>query len=111
MLAALVAGYYAWLPVYKRQIPKVAIRQFAITPTPTTLSNVFQVYVHIIPECETDVPVNECQGFLLRVLRKSAENDWQHTDMDEPLELTWSIYDNTVPRTLQPGIHTRLNLC
>jgi hypothetical protein len=111
LLAALVAGYYAWLAAHKRQIPKVAIREFTITPTPTNLSNVFQVYVHIIPRCETDASVNECQGFLLRVLRKSSANDWEPTDMDEPLELTWSIYDNTDPRTLRPGIPTRLNLC
>ena len=110
LLAALVAGYYAWFALYKRQIPKVSIRQVTITPTPTTLSNVFQVYVHMIPECETDVPVHECQGFLLRVLRQSP-NGWESTDIDEPMELTWSIYDDTNPRTLQPGIPTRLNLC
>jgi hypothetical protein len=111
VLAALVAGYYAWRPLYLFRIPKINIQQFAITPTPTNLSNVFQTYIHIIPECATEAPIEECKGFLLRVLRLSEKDKWESTTIDEPLELLWSIYDDTGPRTLYPGVASRLNVC
>lgn len=111
ILAALVAGYYAWRPLYLLHIPKVRLQQITITPTPTNLSTVFQIYVHIIPECTTEAPVEECKGFLLQVFRLSEENKWEPTALDEPLELVWSVYDDSAPRTLYPGVATRLNVC
>jgi hypothetical protein len=72
---------------------------------------VFYAYIHIIPECISEAPVYECQGYLLRVQRYAPINNWVATEIDEPLELVWSIYDDTAPRTLQPDVETRLNLC
>jgi hypothetical protein len=112
MLAALVAGYYAWRASYLSRIPQIVIKRFALTETPTVNAGVFYAYVQIVPECVTGVPVHECQGYLLRVLKRSAPTDnWEPTQIDEPLQLLWSIYDDTAPRTLQPGVETRLNLC
>lgn len=112
LLAVLVAGYYAWRATFLHSVPKIGIKRFVVTQTPTSNAGIFYAYVHIIPECLTEAPVYECQGRLLRVLRKSRTKvEWEPTQIDEPLELVWSIYDDTVPRTLQPGIDTRLNLC
>lgn len=107
--AVLVAGYYAWRAIYVNSIPKFAVRRFLVTETPTIYSGEMRKYVHLVPECLTDAPVHECQGFLLRVLKKSEEK-WIATAADEPLDLTWSIQDRAEPRTLQPGVLTRLNL-
>jgi hypothetical protein len=57
------------------------------------------------------IPVEECKGFLLRVFRFSEKNEWEPTALDEPLELIWSVYDDTGPRTLYPGVASRLNVC
>jgi hypothetical protein len=106
--AALVAGYYAWRPLYLRLTPKLKLEQIQVTPTPSTGDPM--VVIHVIPECLTDVPVEACRGHLLRVWRGKG-NVWEPTAMDEPLDLNWSIYDDPNPRPLFPGVPTRLNLC
>ena len=112
LLAVLVAGYYAWRATYLRSVPQIAVKRFAITPTPTTQLGLLLVYIHIISDCLTDAPISECQGYLLRVMKKSeGKDEWIPTEINEPLQLIWSVYDSTTPRTLQPGIDTRLNLC
>jgi hypothetical protein len=112
LLAALVAGYYVWRAAYLRFVPQIAAKRFVLTSTPTSQLGVSRVYVHIIPSCLTDAPVSECEGHLLRVLKRSLVGDeWEPTEINEPLQLVWSVYDSTAPRTLQPGVDTRLNLC
>ena len=112
LLAVLVAGYYVWRAAFVHLIPRIQISRFVVTPTPTNHIGVFQAYVHIIPECLTKSSVNKCQGYLLRVSKQSSvTGEWEPTEIDEPLELVWSIYDNANPRALQHGIDTRLNLC
>ena len=94
-----------------RLVPKFAVKQYEILPTPTTQVNVNRTYVQVVPKCLTDAPVHGCQGHLLRVYRKSGdEENWQPTAMKEPLALGWSTKD-TSPLTLQPGIDQRLNVC
>ncbi len=67
--------------------------------------------VHLIPKCLADTPVEGCKGQLLRVLKWSeVPTGWVSTERDEPLDLIWSIHDNALPRTLHPGVATRLNL-
>jgi hypothetical protein len=112
----ILAGYFAWLGTHDdlmecraRLSPKFRVRQTIVQPTPTNFANESRVYVQIIPECLTDAPVSECRGTLLRVLRMEG-SEWVLTAADEPLELTWSISDSTLPRMINPGILTRLNL-
>lgn len=109
--AALLAAYYAWQSCYVRLIPSLFVTQVHITPTPTT-SPESLVMIQIELECLTQSPVNECQGHLLRVLKKSNDTEpWKSTAMDESLELPRSIHDNAQPFTLLPGVPVRLNLC
>jgi hypothetical protein len=109
--AMFIAGYYAWRSDHLRLIPKLEIAQIVLTPTPTD-QQIQLIVVHIIPKCLTDAPVEGCKGYLLRVLRWSEDTkDWAPTEIDEPLDLLWSIYDDDLPRTLHPGIEKRFNLC
>jgi len=109
--AMFIAGYYAWRSDHLHLIPKLEIAQIVLTPTPTD-QQIPLIVVHIIPKCLTDAPVEGCKGYLLRVLRWSEDTkDWAPTEIDEPLDLLWSIHDDDLPRTLHPGIEKRFNLC
>jgi hypothetical protein len=111
LLGLFVAGYYVWRADHTRLMPKFEIKQYKILPTPTAQINVHQTYVQVLPKCLTDAPVRGCQGHLLRVYKKSGdEENWQATAINEPLALGWSTKD-TSPLTLQPGIDQRLNVC
>jgi hypothetical protein len=110
VIAMFTAGYYVWRFDHLRLIPKLAITEISLTETPTSHGKPILV-VHIIPKCLMEAPVHGCKGQLLRVLKWSAvEICWVPTEMDEPLDLHWSIHDNALPRTLHPGVATRINL-
>jgi hypothetical protein len=109
--AAFVAGYYAWQSNFARLIPYMAVRRFHVTSTPTSGAESI-IVVQIVPECLTDSPVNECRGHLLRVFARDDDKEsWKETAMDEPLDLLWSIHDDSLPRTLNPGVSMRFNVC
>ena len=112
VLAFIVAGFFACHGNHTRLIPRLEIKKVIIQHTPTSLPNDSRTYIHIVPECITDSPVAEVKGHLLRVWRKPEGGvEWLSTEVDEPAELVWSIFGNTLPRTLQPGVLTRLNIC
>jgi hypothetical protein len=111
VLAALVAGYYVWRSEYERFMPKVGIVRIRPELTPTSEGYSLLV-IHLVPECLTDSPVQECVAHILHVFKREADSkSWEPTAINEPLALTWSIYDNSDPRTLYPGVPSRLNLC
>jgi hypothetical protein len=106
-----VAGYYVWRADHVQLISNLSIKQFYVTQTPTSGPESI-VVIHVVPECLTNTPIEGCRGHLLRVQRRSHNTQpWQATEIDEPSNLAWSIHDNTLPRTLYPGVLTRLNLC
>jgi len=110
VIAMFIAGYYVWRFDHLRLIPRLAITEISLTETPTSLLKPI-VVVHIIPKCVTDTPVEGCKGQLLRVLKwAEVPTGWVPTEIDEPLDLNWSIHDNALPRTLHPGVATRINL-
>src|SRR5207237_953601 len=79
--------------------------------TPTTHPIVRSLYVHILPACLTDAPVNGCKGSLLRIHKwSSGKGTWELTPFDEPLDLNWSLR-GAEPITIQAGIDRRLNIC
>lgn len=108
-----VAGYYVWRADHLRLMPKVAATRIHIQPTPCILGR--GVYVQIEPECLTESPLEECQGYLIRVLHKwpvgsgIGNGEWEPTEVNEPQPLGWSL-GNPAPRTLIPGIPQRLNV-
>jgi hypothetical protein len=109
--ALIVASYYAWRADRLRLIPKLRFRDsgFAIHNATTSDPNERRKYLQILLECATDAPVEECRGFLLRI-RTAWGDEWQDTEFDHALPLTWSFYDTSEPRTLYRGVDQRLNL-
>lgn len=111
VVAMFVAGYFAWRADHVRLIPRFEIKEFYIQPTPTSIPHESRVYIQVLPTCLTEVPVSECRGHLLRVCKWSdAKNEWESTELNEPLNLAWSMHDAS-PLILQPGVGQRLNVC
>src|SRR5271156_3263312 len=110
VLAALLAGFYAWYGSYARLMPGIRIGDAIVHQTPTDQANIKRSYLQIIPECISESPIENCRGHLLRVWkRKPDANKWEATALNQPLELLWS-YKNNAVLTLQPGLGQRLNV-
>jgi hypothetical protein len=109
--AMFVAGYYAWRANHLRMVPVLGIKESHIQETPTSNPNERRAYIQLVPTCLTEVPVNECRGHLLKVCKWSERNkEWQTTELNEPLNLAWSMHDAS-PLTMFPGVDQRLNVC
>jgi hypothetical protein len=106
----LVAGYYTWRADHVRLVPRFEIKNVCTEPTPTSDPKESRVYIQVLPECLTEAPVNECQGHLVRVRKWSNADGWRETQINEPLDLAWSMHDAS-PLTLHPGVPQRLNVC
>jgi len=110
-LVVFVAGYYTWRSPFMRLLPKLELIGFRIEANPTDNPTVKTVYIQVIPQCSTDSSVQDCRGFLKGVSKWSnAKDRWEDTNINEPLDLKWSNYDQT-PRTLYPNVAQRLNIC
>jgi hypothetical protein len=112
IIALFIAGYYAWRADHSRLKPKFKVEEIRFQKTPISGGgpNAAAIYVQLVPTCLTDAPVYECQGHLLQVCRWSSnKNDWEPTEMNEPVHLAWSHGDGS-PITLQPGVPRRLNV-
>jgi hypothetical protein len=108
--AALLAGYYAWLPNHTRLVPILVARRVVLEQTPTNHANTHRTYIQILPECLTDKPIENCRGILLRVWRRADErSEWEPTPLNQPLELNWS-YLNVSTITLEPNLGQRINV-
>jgi hypothetical protein len=68
------------------------------------------MYLQVLPECITDVPVKECHARLLLVSKQNGHGQWVPTQMNSPLKLGWDYYGFD-PLTIEPGIGQRLNVC
>jgi hypothetical protein len=111
VFALVVAGYYAWRADHLRLLPKLAFTpEVFLTPYSTVHSVVH--FCQVLPKCLTETVVEECQGYLLRVM-KWEEDHWVSTALNEPLDLTWSFrvhaLDNTA-LTLKPNVDQKLNI-
>jgi hypothetical protein len=106
VVALFLAGYYVWRAEHVRLLPGLEFGGARVVRTPTT--NVItgepgaervvgQVLVKLrSPEAQ----VKNAAGQLLRVWKWSdKDSDWTRTEVDEPLDLLWSIMDQPV-RTL-----------
>jgi hypothetical protein len=111
VLVVFTSGYYLWRADHVRLIPKFEVKDFVVVQTPTSLQSEQRVYVQIRPRCLTDTPISNCEGRLLRVLKRAnATEEWSPTAMDEPINMEWSIH-GCRPVTMYPGAEPRINVC
>jgi hypothetical protein len=115
-IVAAMIGYY-WPQVkpktHRKQLAKIEetsafeLAIAVIVDTPTNISGLNRRYIQI-PTTATRLRLENCSGKLLRVW-KWVGNGWEPTQVDEPLDLTWSILD--VPNAfLDPHVPRRLNI-
>jgi hypothetical protein len=68
-----------------------------------------RIYLQVLPQCASDASVEECRGYLLRIMRWN--NGWVATEFDHALNLVWSFKDAKLESvTLDPGVDKRLNV-
>ncbi len=109
----LVAGYYVWRADHVRLMPRFKVDIFHIQRTRCNVG--CAAYIQLEPQCLTESPVEQCRGYLIRVLHKwpsesGIDNgEWESTDINEPLPLQWSFSDSS-PMTLVSGVPQRLNV-
>lgn len=104
-------GYYLWRVDHKRLSRKLEFGDVRIVPTTTTIAATgaqgpARIVIQIYVRCAKELAVRNCTGHLLSVWKWSS-GGWQPTEVDEPLDLLWSIIDKPI-RTLEPGIDRRL---
>lgn len=104
----IVSGYFVWRPYRVRLTPKLELNIPLIIDTPTNVGQLNRRFVQIPATCLTQTRLENCGGQLLRVW-KWVNDDWQLTQVDEPLDLNWSILD--APTTfLEQDVVRRLNV-
>lgn len=103
-------GYYLWRVDHTRLSRKLEFGDVRIVATPTTLRTgelgPDRIVVLIDVRCAKELAVRNCTGHLLKILKWTGV-EWEPTEVDEPLDLKWSIIDKPI-RTLEPGIDRRL---
>jgi hypothetical protein len=111
-VALFLAGYFVWKADHVRLIPKLGVgddidMKFTGIGVPDKKKRTVQVLV----KCETEGPVKDCRGQLLRV-SKWAEGDgkWEITHINETLDLEWSYVDPPTFITLEHGAPRQLNV-
>jgi len=107
-VASLLIGYY-W-PKIKlnlfRKKPAFTLGMPVIIDTTTNIAGLNRRFVQI--PCSTRIRIANCRGQLLHVW-KWLDNNWQPTQVDEPIDLNWSILD-TPNVSLEPTVARRLNV-
>ena len=115
LVGVFLAAYYVWRTDHERFLPRLDIAnnpRIQATPVMTSMgydTHEQLVYLQIVRKCVTDSPVNQCQGYLLRV-STVVEEEWEETALNETLPLEWSLRKEPA-LTLYPGIEQRLNVC
>jgi hypothetical protein len=112
--ALFFAGYYVWRADHVRLMPKLSMGDISMTYTGTGVPNQKRRYVQVLVKCETEGPINNCRGQLLRVSNWVEDSDglngkWEATHLAETLDLLWSFVDEPT-LTLEHGAPRRLNL-
>jgi hypothetical protein len=105
-----MAGYYLWRGEYVRLQPGFKVEQIIAQVTDTEDKDTTNMFLQVLPECLTDVPVLECRARLLLVSKLGGNGNWVPTQMNSPLKLGWDYYGYE-PLTIEPGISQRLNIC
>jgi hypothetical protein len=105
-----MAGYYLWRDEYIRLQPGFKVEKVIAQLTDTEDKSITKIYLQVLPECLTDVPIFECRARLLLVSKLDGNRKWAPTEMNSPLKLGWDYYGYE-PLTIEPGIGQRLNIC
>lgn len=105
-----MTGYYLWRDDYSRLQPKFKVEQIIAQVTDTEDKATTKIFLQVLPECLTDVPVLECRARLLLVSKLDGNRNWIPTQMNSPLKLGWDYYGYE-PLPIEPGIGQRLNIC
>ncbi|MGA9665709.1 MAG: hypothetical protein WBQ69_04570, partial [Gallionella sp.] len=108
LIVVYLTGYYLWRAYHVRLMPRLELNTPLIVDTTTNIAQLNRRFVQIPATCLTQTRLDNCGGQLLRVWKR-VDNDWQLTQVDEPLDLNWSILD--LPTTfLEQNVNRRLNV-
>lgn len=110
LTVSFMAGYHLWRREYIRLQPGFKVEQIIAQVTDTEDKAITKIFLQVLPECLTDVPVLECRARLLLVSKLDGNRNWVPTQMNSPLKLGWDYYGYE-PLTIEPGIGQRLNIC
>jgi hypothetical protein len=105
--ALIVAGYYTWRADHLRLMPRLEFAPRVFVEPNSTIHSVVHYY-QVLPRCLTDAVVEQCRGYLLRVMKWEVDH-WEPTALNETLDLMWSFHDSA-PRVLEYGVDRRLNV-
>ena len=90
------------------QTPQIELQEVRVRPAQTGDPTLKTLYVQVLPKCSTPARIEDCRGHLLRVQKWDGAR-WVPTELNEPLDLIWSLHDSA-PRILLPGIDQWLNV-
>lgn len=110
LIVVFMTGYHLWREQYVRLQPKFKVETIIAQLTDTEDPSTSKIFLQVLPECLTDVPVFECRARLLLVSKLDGNRNWAPTQMNSPLKLGWDYYGYE-PLTIEPGIGQRLNIC
>jgi hypothetical protein len=111
--AVVVAGFFVWCAEYVKSLPKFAVSDFVLQPTPivqgATIVGQF-MYIQLILRCLTEAQISGCIAYLICIYKENAESKWEATGQNETSIMNWSACeDNEI--TLEPKAERRLNVC
>jgi hypothetical protein len=109
-----LTGYYLWRVNHVRLTPKLGIGEVNMkwTGIGPAHPDTKRRYVQVPVKCETEGPVKDCRGQLLRI-SKWVEGDgkWEITHINETLDLEWSfVNDPPTVINLEHGAPRQLNV-
>jgi hypothetical protein len=109
-----VAGYFVWRLDHVRLMPRLGVGDVIMTYAGTGVPEKKRRFVQVLIKCETESPIKNCRGQLLRVSKwiRGSSGDggkWEKTRIDETLDLLWSFVDEPIV-TLEHGAARRLNV-
>lgn len=115
VIAMFVAGYYAWRAGHVLLIPRLNIdptprAQGSPTVNPQNAPTGYSVNYQLVVNNATEVPVDDCRGHLLSVLKLADDGTWQETAINEALVIQWTVNSNVTALTIYPGVPQRLNI-
>jgi len=115
IVAMFIAGYYTWRADHVRLLPRLEVErapmvQWSPTVNPQNQPTGYSVNYQLVVNCSTDAVVKNCRGHLLKVLKLAADGSFEPTPINEALGIQWTADNQTLPRTMYPGVPQRLNL-
>jgi hypothetical protein len=105
-----IEGKQAEITAFREKaVPRFRVSEVIARPISTNQANDNRIYVQIVLDSLSDMPVINCRGFLKTIWRRSEAGEWEKTQADELLDLLWSVKDIVV-HTIPPRSPARLNL-